>query len=84
MGPHERRYPGAEALKWFGSSWGAPVCTPETHAERPDAPCMRCDQPFDDTSQGIILPGADTEGRPYVAPFHVECFIDALGLRARG
>lgn len=67
-------------MKWFGASWNAPLCTPETHDERPELPCVRCDRSFDVTDRGVILPGVGENGQLHEAPFHLACFLAALGI----
>lgn len=47
--------------RWFGDSWGAPVCMPERHVATPDsAPCAgRCGRRIGPGDQGVMLPLAE-------------------------
>jgi hypothetical protein len=70
--------------RWFGLSWGAPVCDPRTHIEIPiGVPCGLCGIAFRDGDQGISLPMGfasveeaqafiDSGQRPRV-DYHQEC-----------
>lgn len=67
-------------MKWFGRSWGAPVCAPEDQAPLPDAPCVCCESRFKADDQGVILPFVGGPDDPPELPYHLACFRDALGL----
>lgn len=56
---------------WFGQSWGAPVCYPETHVPTPDdAVCPYCEQPILPDDNGMVLRSTDTTA----AYYHRLCF----------
>ncbi len=66
--------------KWFGPSWGAPVCTPESRIETPEAPCCQCHGKFRPEDRGIMLPHIGRAGDPRELPYHHECLMWCLGL----
>lgn len=71
-------------MKWFGASWGAPVCAPEDHAPVPGGACAVCEKQFRDDDQGVILPFVGGPDDPPELPYHLACFRDALGLGPKG
>ncbi len=68
-------------MKWFGESWGAPVCQPEDHvAGLPDAPCTCCNRAFVEGDIGVIVPLIGGPGDPKDVGYHHACFMESLGL----
>lgn len=67
-------------MKWFGESWGAPVCTPENHAPKPQERCAACGMHFQDSDRGVILPFLGGPEDPPELPYHHRCLMRALGL----
>lgn len=67
-------------MKWFGESWGAPVCAPEDHAPVPGGACTVCEELFKAADQGLILPFLGGPGDPSELPYHLGCFREALGI----
>jgi hypothetical protein len=67
-------------MKWFGESWGAPVCAPEDHAELPTTPCGYCEKPFVETDKGVLMPFVGNPGDPPEIGYHHPCLMIALGL----
>src|SRR5574338_472600 len=67
-------------MRWFGPSWGAPVCDPAYAAPTPTAPCAECGKAFHDLDQGVILPFHGNPGDPSELPYHHTCFMKTLGL----
>jgi len=70
-------------MKWFGTNWGAPVCTFE-HAETPiGAACFAdCGTPIVDGDRGIITPYSGGPDDPRTeAPFHLRCFLRSVGVK---
>ena len=74
-------------LRWFGESWGAPVCDPEQHVETPvGMVCIGHDHLHSDRS-AFIVAGDQGVTMPYVrrtAPlvwvaFHLECWLHEVG-----
>jgi len=70
-------------MKWFGESWGAPVCAPEDNSPLPEAPCAACEERFQANDQGVILPFLGGPGAPAELPYHLACFREALGIGPR-
>jgi hypothetical protein len=65
-------------VRWFGETWGAPVCVPSTHVETPVGACDRCDGPLEGR-QGVVLPFSGGEVESFVA-CHLGCFLDWIGV----
>jgi hypothetical protein len=77
-------------MKWFGESWGAPICTTTEQTTLPEVPCVCCDQPFVEGDQGFVLPYLTDELRsltlisedgPCVA-YHRKCLLGSMGVTA--
>lgn len=66
-------------MKWFGESWGAPVCEDETHIEIPvGESCGYCDEPIAEGDQGLRMPFVgDPSGRGYMNAHH-GCLLRAV------
>jgi len=74
-------------MKWFGESWGAPVCEGE-HVETPvGVLCAHCDEPLEAGDQGIMMDGLfdfDVEDmlgklpRLESHPWHIDCFVRSV------
>lgn len=65
---------------WFGPSWGAPACRPETHRPTPSDPCACCFKAFGPADSGLII----ASGHEQFA-LHYECRLtiamaDMLGV----
>lgn len=65
-------------MKWFGESWGAPVCEPDDHVDRPDASCVYCMKPLIVGDQGLVVPFAGGPGDPIEVAFHRKCFMRSV------
>lgn len=81
-------------MKWFGKSWGAPVCDAARHVDllKVEGDAIRCSNQKEivDTDQGVLLPFggsvADLAGMdvyydnrvPHLA-YHIDCFMEQLG-----
>jgi len=75
-------------LRWFGESWGAPVCEPQTHIETPvGMPCAGHEHLHPDSrvgrivegSQGITIPYLDGKGGITTIAFHLACWLHEVG-----
>jgi hypothetical protein len=66
-------------MKWFGESWGAPVCDEGEQVEVPlDWLCERCGVEFGEGDQGVVLVCYEKEEtRDY--PLHLFCLLDSVG-----
>ena len=68
-------------MKWFGKSWGAPICTKESHAETPvGEPCQWCEEPIEEDECGLLIPTVvewldDKTAREVFKPTHQECLL---------
>ena len=69
-------------MDWFGDSWGAPVCAPLDHTETPvGEKCLACGKPIATTDQGVIVPYVgDHADFCLNEPWHLQCFLDNLGI----
>lgn len=68
-------------MKWFGESWGAPVCDPQNHTETPvGGSCAGlCGDTIREHDKGLVLPFV---GHPTLTElnYHLQCFMESLGL----
>ena len=70
-------------MKWFGASWGAPVCEPQDHVPCPEGrECPMCLKALQAGDQGVLLPflGAREGGDPPDQPYHIRCFLKSVGV----
>lgn len=59
-------------MKWFGDSWGAPVCDPEHQTETPVGEvCTLCGEPVTAGDQGLMVPHVPGG----ILPQHIDCFL---------
>lgn len=75
------------ALRWFGESWGAPVCDPRTHIETPVGKLCKGhdhthkdwdDQVIREGDQGVTVPYQGPDGvKPL--PYHLDCWLHEIG-----
>lgn len=71
--PEEEEYLGT--LRWFGTTWHAPVCDPRTHIETPvGLRCARCEEIIIRVDRGITL-----VTHPKLA-WHRDCWLRELGV----
>lgn len=71
-------------VKWFGASWGAPVCDPALASETPvGRPCGHCDGPIAAGDRGVILPFLGAETEPKELAYHHACILESLGIKER-
>ncbi len=73
-------------VRWFGESWGAPICDPDYHVPVPCGDvCLDCGRVIEVTDQGLILQfcylDPDTnEPRAEPRAWHLDCFCDNVGI----
>jgi len=61
-------------VRWFGKSWGAPVCDPRAHIPTPiGSRCEGCGHPVTEDDNGVTMPYWDGTSRPGFVAFHREC-----------
>jgi hypothetical protein len=69
-------------IGWFGKDWGAPVCRESQHTETPvDRPCARCKRDIEAGDDGLVIPHGFGGAGSYV--WHLDCFIENLGVKPR-
>ncbi len=68
-------------MKWFGESWGAPICDVAERVERPAADCMYCARALVDGDRGVVMPFAGVPGDPPWLAAHLDCFLESLGIK---
>lgn len=62
-------------VKWFGESWGAPICDPHDHRPTPvGETCPYCDAVIDDRAQGLLIFHLEAQGATE-RPWHIDCFM---------
>lgn len=67
-------------MKWFGESWGAPVCHALDWIETPAGePCIYCPRPVGVHDQGFALPHLGAED-VVVVYAHRACLLRAVGV----
>lgn len=64
-------------MKWFGESWGAPVCEPEEHVRTPDGEvcpcgCLTIIYPGD---AGFVIPHVQEDGFVELLAWHRDHFL---------
>lgn len=66
----------ATSMKWFGTSWGAPVCEETRHVATPtgDA-CFLCKRAIEEHDRGLVTPCIDDVEVKGV-PSHLDCFLE--------
>jgi hypothetical protein len=74
-------------LRWFGESWGAPVCDPRARIEPPVGmacighPHLHEDRPVailpDD--QGVTMPHLSGDGLVGTVAYHLDCWLHEIG-----
>lgn len=68
-------------VRWFGESWGAPICDWRAHIDNPGAArCLDCNHYIESDDQGISTVASlsiDPSGRVY---YHLDCFLRMLGI----
>jgi hypothetical protein len=57
-------------VNWFGESWGAPVCDPDTHIDTPTGTCDWCSERIATDDAGVSLPYA-----MQVIHYHLNCWL---------
>ncbi len=81
------------AFRWFGPSWGAPVCDDVPHDQTPvGAECRCCHQRIKEGDQGFIFTRAlfpapqlgDGMWAAVFDPFHLDCWMRTITERKVG
>jgi len=62
-------------VTWFGQSWDASVCPPDTHVDTPVGQlCGWCDEAIGDNDSGVVLPVAFAVV-PHNVCYHRNCWL---------
>lgn len=73
-------------VRWFGESWGAPVCDPRAHVETPvDRRCFGHDhlhpagrsELIEEGDQGVMIPYQAF--KPTSIAYHLDCWLHEVG-----
>lgn len=78
-------------MRWFGKSWGAPICDVADHAPTPTGqPCAYCKRPIAEGDHGSLVPHVDQVFDPILAegarvlvferPWHLDCLLRSVGV----
>lgn len=64
-------------VRWFGTSWGAPVCDPRTHVTLTiRRHCVMCGESIRALDRGVTIPRGDQPGeRSY---YHLACWMETI------
>lgn len=69
------------SVRWFGESWGAPVCSPDRRVATPAGePCYLCERPLAQGDIGLVVPFHGGAPGVYKLAAHHSCFMRHLGL----
>jgi hypothetical protein len=65
-------------MRWFGESWGAPVCAEEDRVEVPvGRPCLGCGVAIEAGGSGLVIPFLGVEAETE-EPWHLDCFLRSI------
>jgi hypothetical protein len=68
-------------MRWFGESWGAPVCDPTQQVYTPDGEaCPVCHKSIREGDQGVEVPYLHDTGEDTLS-YHLKCFLIEIGVR---
>lgn len=63
-------------MRWFGKSWGAPVCEPEEQAPTPvGLTCPECEQRIEQGDQGVTMPLVRADQTLALGAWHLDCWL---------
>jgi hypothetical protein len=66
-------------VRWFGSTWFAPVNDLTTHVPTPvGETCSHCREPITEEDQGVTVPHLGPERA--VTVWHLDCFLETVGV----
>jgi hypothetical protein len=84
-------------MRWFGESWGAPVCESTKQAQTPLGKLCahQCGHSIRPGDAGLLIPYSSScliseiepmltiiDDRPHLA-YHLVCFFDEIGIRGK-
>lgn len=65
--------------RWFGKSWGAPVCEPKDRCAVPSgATCSRCREIIAEDAQGVTLAHVRDGRVTGRTIFHLDCYLQGI------
>ena len=66
-------------MKWFGKTWGAPVCSYTDHVATPVGQlCFECKTPILAEDTGFLMPHLHDHHRWFEEPMHRGCFMASV------
>lgn len=66
-------------MRWFGESWGAPVCDPADHVPTPvGMNCLACPEVIREDDRGFITFYAVNRDEVVWAYYHRDCLLTAI------
>lgn len=67
-------------LRWFGPSWGAPLCSEDRQSPAPvGQPCFRCAKPIQANTSGILMWHMEEDpNEDSYKPYHRECALQRI------
>ena len=68
-------------VKWFGTSWGAPICREDCQQPVPvGKPCVVCQKSLTAGDRGLLIWHMDKDSAmDGYRPFHLDCFGSTIG-----
>jgi len=67
-------------MKWFGTTWDAPICTTTAHVPVPVGMlCMHCGKPIEASHRGLVFPYHGEATEPAEVVTHLYCFAKSIG-----
>lgn len=78
--PEDEDLDDAPTTRWFGESWGAPVCDPLYHIETPvGVKCGGgCRRTIEAGDQGLTIPHVSMQMTTERSPYHLNCFMSMI------
>lgn len=71
-------------MRWFGKSWGAPVCASDTFVAYEQVPafcklCIHCQKPILEAGNGLLVPYLPGEPAKWtLCGWHLNCFMQSV------
>lgn len=64
-------------VRWFGTTWKAPICDPRAHVETPvGLRCARCEERIASGDRGLTVPVHPPGPR---LAWHLKCWLREIG-----
>lgn len=65
-------------IRWFGASWGAPVCEEENHVDTPTGACLQCNLAINPADQGFLVAFLSPGSQISFVAYHRACFLRTI------